>query len=291
MTETAIRVSEKQTEVEKWALVLVAVGIPHRLEHAQTGWLLLVPDSAAPQAHAALDADDAEAREDQDVVLPEPVSRFASWAVGVAVGALLLAFFAVTGPPGAGSRWFEVGAGSASLIVHGELGRTVTALTLHVDAVHALSNAVATGMLLALVVLRLGPGCGVWLTLLAGAGANWLSAIAHDANHVAVGASTATFGAIGILTGLRLVPASTTMRKRSKPWAVLAAAVLLLAMLGTGRGSDVLGHALGLLCGGVLGVVSGLALRRRFGAPTEWLLVSAALVVVVGCWLFALRPF
>jgi rhomboid protease GluP len=283
--EIAIRVSENPSDAEKWTLVLTAVGIPHRLEHAAAGWRLLVPDAEVHRAHAALEADEAEAREAPDAVPPQPRSHVDSWVIGVAVGVLLLAFFAVTGPSAAGSRWSAAGAASARQILNGQLYRTVTALTLHVDAVHVFSNAVATSVLLAAVVQRLGPGRGVWLTLVAGAAANLLSAIVHDASHVAVGASTATFGAIGILTGLRLVPGSSTTRPR---WAVLAAAVLLLAMLGTGGGSDVLGHALGLLCGGGLGVLAGLAFPRRFGALTDWSLVGAAVAVVVGCWVRAL---
>jgi membrane associated rhomboid family serine protease len=76
------------------------------------------------------------------------------------------AFFAVTGPPAAGPRWFEQGAASARHIVSGEPRRAATALTLHADAVHVAGNAIATALLLPAIVQRLGVGCGLWLVLL-----------------------------------------------------------------------------------------------------------------------------
>jgi membrane associated rhomboid family serine protease len=286
--ETAIRATGSATEADEWALVLAAAGIPHRVETDGAGWTLLVPASEAPRAHGALDAYDEEARREPDAALAEPASRHVSWAVGVAAGALLLAFFALTGGPAAGSRWFERGAASARRMVSGEPWRAVTALTLHVDAVHVAGNAVATVVLLPAVVQRVGPGCGVWLVLLAGAGANLLGAMAHDPRHVAVGASTATFGAIGILAALRLLPSSAPATMRWKPWMVLVTSLLLLAMLGAGRGSDVLGHALGLLSGGALGLAAGTALRRPLGPSVQWTLVALAALAIVGCWRLAL---
>jgi rhomboid protease GluP len=285
--ETMIRGPGNASKAEEWALVLTAAGIPHRLEHGAAGWNVLVPATEAPRAHAALDEYDLEAHGGTEAASSEPTTRFTSAFIGVAVAASLLGFFVVTGPPDADTRWFELGAASAERIVGGEPWRAVTALTLHLDAVHVAGNAVATVVLLAAVVQRLGPGLGLWLTLVAGASANLLAAIVQDAHHSAVGASTATFGAIGILAGLRLFPTSRATRTRSRPWVVLATAVILLAMLGTGRGSDVLGHAFGLLCGGVLGLGAGVMLHRPLSAAIQWVLVGMAVLAVVGCWFLA----
>src|SRR5258706_365194 len=67
-----------------------------------------------------------------------------------------------------------------------------------------LGNAVAAAVLLTAVCWYLGAGVGLGLTLLAGAGGNALTALVHHADHVSVGASTAVFGAIGILAALRI---------------------------------------------------------------------------------------
>ena len=211
-----------------------------------------------------------------------------TWSVGVAVGVLLLAFYALTGPPTPGSRWFEQGAAAAGRIVGGEPWRAVTALTLHVDAPHVAGNALATGVLVSPIVQGLGPGAGLGLVLLSGAVANVLAATAHDERHVGVGASSATFGAIGILAALRLLPGRGPARRSRRPWIVLAASLLLLAMLGTSRDADVLTHALGLLSGGAFGLVGGAVWRRPPGPAVQWALVMLAALAILGCWQLAL---
>src|SRR5262245_47136326 len=129
--ETPIRTTRRATEADEWALVLTAAGIPHRLEQAEGGWTLLVPDPDVSNGHAALDAYDEERRAPPQAALVESASARSAWAIGVVVGALLLAFFAVTGPPAVRSRWFERGAAASSLMLGGEPWRAVTALTLH----------------------------------------------------------------------------------------------------------------------------------------------------------------
>jgi len=197
-------------------------------------------------------------------------------------------FFAWIGPPAAGSRWFERGAASARQIMSGEPWRAVTALTLHVDAVHVAGNAVATAALLPPIVQRLGPGWGLWLPLLAGTAGNLLSATLYDPRHVAVGASTATFGAIGILAGLRLFATPPRARTRWKPWIVPVACLVLLAFLGAGRDADVLAHGLGLLSGAALGFAASATPRRLLDPSLQWPLVALAALTVIGCWLLAL---
>jgi membrane associated rhomboid family serine protease len=123
--------------------------------------------------------------------------------------------------------------------------------------------------------------------LAAGAGANVLAAAAQGGDHVAVGASTATFAALGILSAFRLRSTPSTERMRAKRWTVAVATVLLLAMLGTSRGADVAAHALGLLGGVAVGLV--VAPCRSVPARTiQWALVAAAAAAIVGCWRLAL---
>jgi membrane associated rhomboid family serine protease len=286
--ETAIRASGRASEAEEWGLVLAAANIPYRVEPDGAGWALLVPAAEATRAQAVLDAYDEEAPRQPDATVPDGASPSVAWAVGVAAGALLLAFFALTGPPAPGSRWFAQGAAAARPMLSGEPWRAVTALTLHADTVHVAGNAVATAVLLAAVGQRLGVGCGLWLLLLAGAGGHLLAAMTRDPRHVAVGASTATFGAIGILAALRLLPTHSHARPRWKRWMVLAASLVLLTLLGTSPGTDILGHAFGLLAGGALGLAAGAALRRPPGPAVQWSLVALAALAVLACWHLAL---
>ena len=285
--ETAIRTSQRASEADAWALVLTAAGIPYRLESTEIGWTLLVSAPDAEKVREALDAYDDETHGEPDATLPEGASARTAWAVGLALGASLLGFFAVTGPPTAGSPWFERGAAASRPMLHGEPWRAVTALTLHVGTVHVVGNAIATALLLPPIVQRLGPGGGVGLVLVAGMVANLIAAAAQGAQHLAVGASTATFGAIGVLAALRLWPRSSPGRTRGRRWIVPVATVLLLTMLGTGQAADVLAHALGLLSGGALGFVVAVP-RRSLATPLQWTLLAAAALIVVGCWHLAL---
>jgi membrane associated rhomboid family serine protease len=286
--ETAIRATRRAVQADEWVLVLEAAGVPHRLARDDGGWILLVPSDESPRAVAALEAYDAEARRGPRVGIPERAAPGVPWAVGLAAAAFLLVCFAVTGPPAAGSPWFERGAASASRIAGGEPWRAVTAMTLHVDAVHVAGNAVAASVLLPAVAQRLGPGLGLCLVLLAGAGGSLLGAQVHDSRLVAVGASTATFGAIGILAALQLFPVPGGAPLPRKRWVVVVAAVVLLAMLGTGREADVLGHALGLASGGALGLGAGAVLRRPPAASVQRGLLVLAALAVAGSWALAL---
>jgi rhomboid protease GluP len=263
-------------DVEEASLVLAAVGIPHRVERAAFRWRLVVADADAERARAALAAYEAELRRAPSDV---PDERGAAWS-GVVVAVLLLAFHALAGP-----RWMDAGAAMAGRIRAGEVWRTVTALTLHADGPHVLSNAVACVVFVTAVVRLLGPGVGGWLILLAGAGGNALNALVQRPGHDSVGASTAIFGAIGILGGLQF----GRKRGERRAWLALGASLALLAMLGAGERVDLLAHLWGLVVGLVLGVaVAAVAPVAPAGRAVQWPLAAAALATVAGAWAVAL---
>ena len=279
-----VRVARTPAQADEWALVLTAAGIAHAVAGHDDGWRLLVFTDDVDRAHAALAAYDRDNAE--RVPPPEPAPY--PWMSGVTVALLLLAVFSMTGPPGAGSRWFERGAAAAGRVIGDEPWRAVTALTLRANTVHVLGNAVATAVLLPPLVQRLGLGVALCLLLGSGAAGNVLSALLHDPRHIAIGASTATFGAIGALAALRLLPSAATGTTPRRGWVVLAATLLLLAMLGTAPEADVIAHALGLVAGGALGLAAGAVLRQPPRAALQWVLAALAVLIVAGAWARAL---
>jgi len=284
---TAVRVTRERYRADEWAVVLAAGSIPHRLRLRLDGWALIVAAHDVELAREALDAYDRENVPDTadagaDVVTP--VRGAAS--VGVAVCLLLIGFFAVTGTHASRSVWFERGDASAERIVAGEWWRTVTALTLHADAPHVVGNAAASVVLVGAVSHELGPGVGLWLLLLAGAGGNALTAVVYGTHHNSVGASTAMFGAIGILAATRVMSGGRRPAAR-KLWMVVAASLALLALLGISPNADLLAHLFGLLLGGAIGLVTALALPRPLRPSAQWTLAVAVLALVVGAWLRA----
>jgi len=284
---TAVRVTAERHRADEWAMVLAASYIPHRLRHRGDGWALIVDARDVEAARGALDAFDRENvvnTTDVSVDAVAPVRGAA--AVGIAVGLLLIGFFAATGTRASRNVWFERGGAAAERIVAGEWWRTVTALTLHADAPHVVGNAAASVLLVGAVSHELGPGVGLWLILLAGAGGNALTAVAYGTHHNSVGASTAMFGAIGILAATRVVSSRRRPAAR-KPWMVVAASLALLALLGTSPDADLLAHLFGLLLGGALGLGAAAALARPLRSPTQWALAVAVLAWIVGAWLRA----
>jgi membrane associated rhomboid family serine protease len=205
-------------------------------------------------------------------------------------GILILVFFIVTDMSNPTMSWFERGAADAHNIRNGELWRAVTALSLHADVAHALSNAVAVALFLGLLSSLVGAGVGGALILLAGALGNLANAFLHAPPHVAVGASTSVFAAIGMLGGLGVVTRRRGTVGRRGAWLPVGAALALLGMLGTGGARvDVWAHLLGLLVGGVLGVLAARVTPRPAGVGIQWACGAAAAAVLFYCWTLALR--
>lgn len=295
--DRAIGETGSETLAGEWTLVLAASGIEHRLEATAAGWTLRVRAADAARVSAILADYEAERRLSASVETPSAAGR--RWLgtspppsggrwVGAVVGGLLVGVFALTGPWVRQSVWFERGAASAGLILDGEPWRAVTSLTLHADLAHVLGNALACIVLLTAVARSLGTGVGLWLVLLAGAGGNALTALAHGPGHVSVGASTSTFGALGVLGAVQIVAGRRRPASGRRAWVVGTAMLLLLALLGTAAHADVLAHVFGLVAGGTLGLMVALALRERPGPKVQRRLVLAAAAAVIGCWLLAL---
>lgn len=181
---------------------------------------------------------------------------------------------------------------SMRMIEGGQWARALTALTLHGDVVHLVSNLVA-GMGFAVFVARFfGAASGWLLILISGVMGNVLNAwVYYPEAHFSIGASTAVFGALGILTGVGVWLAVTEAKQA---WSVprwflpVFGGVTLLGLIGIGDGAldgmvDVAAHISGFLCGILLGFVCAIFQRafvyletKRFGVG----LLTLALVVV-----------
>jgi rhomboid protease GluP len=268
-----VRRGPGRERADEWALVLMAVGIPHRVERAEGGELVVVvPTASVGPALRALGASDREAAEGQ-AVAPEVPDR-GTHALGIVVAMLLVGFQFVTGlwESRASSGWFAVGVADAARIRGGEWWRAITAMTLHADVMHVFGNVAASVIFVGAAGRWLGPGVAAALILLAGTGANLLTAAAEERDHLSVGASTATFAALGLVVGLQVVRrwrGGGPIRRRA--WVAAGAGLALLAMLGVGARADVFAHAFGLGLGTVCGIVAGIADPPRVvmapGAP------------------------
>lgn len=290
-SEIPLRADRSRRRVDEWALVLASEGLAPVVWRGAAGFVV----GAAPEdADRARDVLDAYERENRTALLSgdwtEPFAGPALLPVALGVFGILLGFFYVTGPRDAAVRWFERGSADAEAILLGEAWRAVTSLTLHADLGHVMANSIVGVLFLTAVCRELGPGLGCALVLLAGAGGNLANALLHGSLHDSVGASTAVFGAVGLLGGLGVGRRRRKGARGRRAWVSVAAALGLLAMLGTaGERVDLWAHLFGLAVGGLLGVPLGFAAQRRPASRLQWLLGGAALATLLVCWDLALR--
>ena len=150
----------------------------------------------------------------------------------------------------------------------GEWYRPFTALFLHADFEHLLGNAFS-GLLFGWL---LGSFCGAWrawpLIIAAGFLGNVFSVLLHWGEvYRSLGASTATFGAVGLLSVFGVWGMLNRDRGRRTLMTMmvpLIAGATLLAQFGTaGDNTDVVGHLMGFLAGGLLAVPFAFLKYRR----------------------------
>jgi membrane associated rhomboid family serine protease len=179
----------------------------------------------------------------------------------------------------------SLGVAHAQEITNGQWWRCVTALTLHADMLHLLSNLTIGGIFIVLLCRELGSGLAWSLLLTSGTIGNLINAWLQSPTHHSVGASTAVFGTVGILAAISTVRYRHNLQRR---WFIpVAAGVALLAILGTeGKQTDLGAHLFGFITGISLGTVTEF-LVARFGRPNaaiNALLALGSAVLVAASW-------
>jgi rhomboid protease GluP len=139
----------------------------------------------------------------------------------------------------------------------GEWWRTASALWLHSDVAHLVSNAGSGLLVFSAVVATFGFRLG-WVLLAVSAVAGNVAAVAlhHGDDYRSLGASTAVFAALGLLVGraVRVMGRSRHPHRWRTMLVPLASGLAVLGLFGAGGVNiDVLAHATGFCCGLALG--------------------------------------
>jgi len=159
--------------------------------------------------------------------------------------------------------WLDQGAMDAQAVFdRGEWWRLGTALFLHADLAHLLSNLLSGIFVFSAVLSTIGLLRG-WLLLAVSSLLGNLAAAAvnYAADYRSIGASTAIFAGLGLLTGraIRVVVRSSHPHRWRTMFVPLAAGLTVLGLYGAGGVHvDVLAHLTGFAAGLALGFAAGL---------------------------------
>ena len=293
-SNAALPTTPNKREAEDWRLVLVAEGIPARVLRLDNGFTVDVAAEHHAGAQEILESwrlERAERAKRLAVPPPRsatPIEVAAAYSFAIA----LLAFHLGLEYSGRWADFREVGASQAALVIEGQLWRLATALTLHADLPHVLGNTLFGGFFLVAVAGRLGVGIAVLSFVATGILGNLANALYYGSAHSSVGASTGVFGLVGVLAGLAAWQRHQTAPPGRGAWVPFAAALAIVAMLGSGGPRvDVSAHLFGLAAGGLTGLLFAMpfAGRPRLTLAAQSLAAGAAIAILFAAWVPALR--
>jgi membrane associated rhomboid family serine protease len=287
---------ERLQSARERGLVIAAMERPHWINRQGREYVLCVEEGDREQALAALRDFEREEGTRPAVVEIEPLN-IPIFAVTMTLLALILCFAVQSALP---ANLVERGVADDLQIRAGEAWRTVTALTLHGDLEHLVSNLSLGIFACAFVFARFGVGAGLLATILSGAVGNAANVWAHWYQpHRSIGSSTALFAGLGLLAGAELAARLRHEHTRGL-WSLivpLGAGLTFLSLFG-GAGTrpdgspllepgrvDVMAHLLGLGAGLVLGGLFFTAgARQGISARAQLVFGGIAILLVALSW-------
>jgi membrane associated rhomboid family serine protease len=274
--------TEKQ--VNTFTAVLASGGISFETERSNGQWSILVEDDDTETAQNIINEYINENRVEEK---PARIvgDLFPKTLSGVWAGMMLIVVHIAGGSGKNLDAFIENFGASASLIIHGEYYRTATSLLFHGDAAHLAGNVAGIVLFGTAVCGITGWGAG-WLMILAsGMAGNLLNAFFYQAGHISIGASTAVFGAVGILSGYQFMKRSKQPEWKKSAWLPLACGLALLAFLGAGEYTDIMAHLFGFASGLFLGLGYAAFIIRPLTSVFQYIFIMIMLGVLTLSWI------
>lgn len=292
-------IPDNPQHLNPWLAALANRNIHFILERTPEHPIIWVPKPSARWAREELDAYEA-ANAHWPRHAPRIFSRAPLFTLPGILGflvfeSLLFRFFLFVEQTPQRQAWKDLGCWDLDAIsANGEWWRCLTALTLHADTNHVLSNMLWGGLYGALSAARLGTGLTLLLMLTSGVMGNAIMALLGSDPHRSLGASTMVFGLLGILIAL---PTFEAWKRREEgrgiirllPWIPLAFGIGMTALYGTAPGSDIMAHACGFLSGALLGLAA-IPCRTLIASRAVQITAAAlSLLAILGGWLAVWR--
>lgn len=185
--------------------------------------------------------------------------------------------------------WYISGRIDAGQIHDGQWWRLVTALTLHADGQHLLSN-MGFGLLFLYYISRyLGYGLASAAMLVSGVLGNAINVYMHGSTHYSIGASTAVFGVLGVLSAYVFKQRYFSQATWSKRLGPIFGGIALLAFTGTGgENTDIGAHLWGFTSGLLTGwLCARFDAKIHLHKQAQTVYALAVLGIICICWVFA----
>lgn len=271
------------------SLVLTSLDIPNEMLRQDGSYVVYVPGELAERSKFELWQYGQENRRDtgRRNIIPAPSLNAIPGVVAYVMLVCLVAWLA--GEAAFGKDWLAAGRMDGQLFRNGEWWRSLTALTLHSDIGHLAGN-IVFGTLFGLLAGRVAGSGLAWLGIvLAAALGNTINTLVLMPSHRSIGASTAVFAALGLVSGF--VWRGRFMAQDRWPYRVgpIVGGIALLAYTGTGdENTDIGAHLAGFVCGFATGMLL-LRFVESFKERRVQLVAGlAALTAIAGSWIIAL---
>ena len=269
---------------DTYRLVLSSSGISHRSKKGKHGWNILVNDT---EHEKAINTIEQYLKENQDFHVTDEsfCHEYHKTFTGLWVSAILLTFHVVITTGNDSEILIRTYGSSAFHILRGELYRSVTSLMIHANAAHLAGNMLGIAIFGTAVCTITGWCIGWFMILATGALGNLMNAVLYKTSHLSIGASTAVFGAVGILAAHQFFKKFSLPGQRMKAWLPLGAGLALLSILGSGEHTDLTAHLFGFMAGLILGAFYGVLVKRPATMAYQICFLLIALSVLVMSWM------
>ncbi|MCD6585681.1 MAG: rhomboid family intramembrane serine protease [Desulfobacteraceae bacterium] len=276
--------TQKQTDI--CVLVLSSSAVPHRITKNKNSWDVWVGESHYDRAREAMALYFKENRNSLPDFSEINVEIKKDTIIsGIIISIMLLIWYILVQNAGDAKEIINRFGASAVKILDGEYYRSVTALLLHKDELHLAGNMIGLFIFGTALCSVTGWGAGWLMVLISGVAGNLMNAFMYESAHVSIGASTAVFGAVGILAGYQGFKKKRTPKRLKSAWVPIACGLALLGLLGSGGPeTDIMAHLFGFFCGILMGSLYALFIKKPPGNFFQCLSAAGMVVIVYWAW-------